>query len=62
LDELLSIRHELEAHGLIFHGVENFDPAQWHDILLAGPKRDAQLEQAKRQMEIFAKAGIQVCG
>lgn len=62
LDELLAIRRHLEAHGLIFHGVENFDPAQWHDILLAGPKRDAQIEQAKRQIEIFASAGIQVFG
>lgn len=62
LEELLKIRRDLEAHGLIFHGVENFDPAQWHDILLAGPKRDAQLEQAKRQIKICAQAGIKVFG
>lgn len=61
-DELLEIRRGLEAHGLIFHGVENFDPAQWHDILLAGPRREAQLAQAKRQIEIFAEAGIRVFG
>ena len=62
LDELLAIRRGLEAHGLNLHGVENFDPAQWHDILLAGPRRAAQLEQARRQIEIFAAAGIEVFG
>lgn len=62
LDELLDIRRDLEEHGLNFHGVENFDPAQWHDILLDGPRRDAQLDQAKQQIEIFAEAGIQVFG
>jgi len=62
LEELLRIREELAAHGLRFHWVENFDPAQWHDILLDGPKRDEQIEQAKRQIEIFGQAGIEVFG
>lgn len=62
LDELLEIRRGLEAHGLNFHGVENFDPAQWHDILLDGPRRQEQLDQAKEQIKIFAKAGIKVFG
>lgn len=62
LEELLSIRDQLAAHGLRFYAVENFDPAQWHDILLDGPKRSQQLEQAKEQLRIFAKAGIEVFG
>lgn len=62
LDELLEIRRSLEAHGLVFHAVENFDPAQWHDILLDGPKKDEQIAQAKRQIEVFGKAGIRVFG
>jgi mannonate dehydratase len=62
LEELLEIRRQLEAHGLNFYGVENFDPAQWHDILLDGPQRDAQIEQAKEQIRIFAQAGIQMFG
>ena len=62
LDELIKIRNELEAHDLSFHGVENFDPSQWHDILLDGPKRDEQLRQAQKQIEIFAAAGIKVFG
>lgn len=62
LDELLAIRRDLERNDLRFHGVENFDPAQWHDVLLAGPRRDEQLEQACRQIEIFADAGIEVFG
>ena len=62
LDEILPIREELETHGLRLYGIENFDPAQWCDILLAGPKRDEQLGQAKRQIEIFAEAGVEVFG
>jgi mannonate dehydratase len=62
LEELLKIKEELNAHGLEFHGVENFDPAQWHDILLDGPKKQAQLDQAKEQIDIFARAGIRVLG
>jgi mannonate dehydratase len=62
LEECLKIKSELESHGLNFYGVENFDPAQWHDILLGGPKRDQQIEQAKQQIAIFAQAGIEVFG
>ena len=62
LDELINIRKELEAYDLSFYGVENFDPAQWHDILLDGPKRDEQLLQAQEQIKIFAEAGIKVFG
>lgn len=62
LEELLGIKQSLAQHGLNFHGVENFDPAQWHDILLAGPKREAQIQQAKEQIRIFGEAGIRVFG
>lgn len=62
LDEILDIKAQLKKHGLRLYGIENFDPAQWHDILLAGPKRNEQLEQAKKQIEIFAKAGAEIFG
>ena len=62
LDELLQIRSDLESHGLNLFAVENFDPAQWHDILLAGPKRDAQIAQAKEQLRVFEQAGVEVFG
>ncbi|MCG8480817.1 MAG: hypothetical protein MI724_17115, partial [Spirochaetales bacterium] len=31
------------AYGLTIEAVENFDPVDWYDVLLAGPQRDEQL-------------------
>jgi mannonate dehydratase len=62
LDEVTRIRDELHAHDLNLFAIENFDPAQWHDILLAGPRRAEQIEQAKEQIRIFAEAGVEVFG
>jgi len=39
LEELIALRKEIEAEGLRLEAIENFDPAHWHDVLLAGPKR-----------------------
>ncbi len=62
LDEVLNIKKEIEDHGLRFFAVENFDPAQWFDVLLGGPKRDEQLELLKQQIQIFGQAGIDTVG
>jgi mannonate dehydratase len=62
LDELLTIKAELEAHGLVFHAIENFDPAQWHDVLIDGPKRAEQIENIKQQIRNVGAAGISVFG
>ena len=40
VEALISIKRALAAQGLILEGIENFDPAHWHDILLDGPKRE----------------------
>ncbi len=62
LDELLAIKAELEAHGLVFHAIENFDPAQWHDVLIDGPRRAEQIEAIKQQIRNVGAAGIAVFG
>lgn len=62
LEALLQIKRKIESHGLLWYGVENFDPAQWHDILLDGPLRDQQLEQAKAQIRIFGQLGLKAFG
>lgn len=60
--ELLKIKNELAAHDLIFEGIENFDPAHWHDILLDGPMKSQHLENCKQIIDNVGKAGIPVFG
>src|SRR4051812_48875596 len=43
-EELSDIKRQINDAGLELEGIENFDPAHWHDILLAGPKKKQQLE------------------
>ncbi len=62
VEQLCAIREDIEAHGLEWYAIENFDPAHWHDILLAGPKRDEQIEQVKQMIRAVGEAGIPVIG
>ena len=59
---LEKLRQEIEASGLRWHAIENFDPAHWHDILLDGPKRAKQIEQVKQMIRNVGEAGIPVIG
>jgi mannonate dehydratase len=61
-EELIALRERVEAAGLILHAIENLDPAHWHDVLLAGPKRAAQLENVKTIIRNMGCAGIPVLG
>ena len=61
-EELTALRERVEAAGLTLHAIENLDPAHWHDVLLAGPKRDAQLENVKTIIRNIGRAGIPVLG
>lgn len=62
LDELLTIKKEIESHGLVWEAIENFDPAHWSDVLLDGPNRDAQLEDLKQTIRTVGRAGISTIG
>jgi mannonate dehydratase len=62
LEELKSLRREIEAEGLRLEAIENFDPAHWHDVLLDGPKRSAQMENVKTLIRRVGEAGIPVMG
>jgi len=62
LEELISIRKEIESHGLVWEAIENFDPSHWHDILLDGPQKQAQLEDLKTMIRNIGKAGIPIMG
>lgn len=62
LNEVLEIKRDLERNGLKFFAVENFDPAQWHDVLLHGPMFKEQIKKVKEQIRIYGQAGIPVLG
>jgi mannonate dehydratase len=61
-DSLIKLRKRVEKHGLELFAIENFDPAQWYDVLLAGPKREEQLEGLKKIIRNVGKAGISTIG
>ena len=62
LEELLGIKELLHSEGLEWTAIENLDPAHWHDVLLAGPRRDEQLETISEMIRTMGKAGIPVLG
>ncbi len=61
-EELISLRRRVEDAGLRLHAIENLDPAHWHDVLLAGPERERQLEKVKTIICRMGRAGIPVLG
>ena len=62
LGALRALKAELNDHQLQLAAIENFDPAHWHDILLDGPKRRAQMEGLKRIVRDLGAAGIPIMG
>ena len=59
---LKSLVKRLSEHGLTLAALENFDPADWHDVLLAGPRRDEQLDYLKQLIGNVGRAGIPMIG
>src|SRR3954453_1260933 len=62
LDELKTLRREVNAAGLQLEVIENFDPAHWHDILLDGPHKREQFENIKTIIRRVGEAGIRIIG
>jgi len=62
LDELVSLRKEVNAAGLQLEAIENFDPAHWYDVLLDGPRKREQLENLKTIIRRLGQAKIPVMG
>ena len=62
VQELKQLRAEIGAEGLRLAAIENFDPAHWHDILLDGPKKAAQLENIKTLIRRVGEAEIPCIG
>ncbi len=61
-DDLRAIKQRIEANGLAWEAIENFDPAHWYDILLDGPRKEQQLEQLKRTIRMIGRVGIPIMG
>ena len=62
LEEMLAVKKQIEEAGLVWEAIENFDPAHWHDVLLDGPKRGAQMENVKSMIRTAGEAGIATIG
>ena len=59
---LRELTERLKAHDLELAAIENFDPADWHDVLLAGPRRDEQIERIREIIRNVGRAGIPMIG
>jgi len=59
---LRQLKDRINAHGLQLAALENFNPAHWHDVLLGGPKRDAQLDFIRDVIRDMGAVGIPVMG
>jgi mannonate dehydratase len=62
VEELKTLRGEIEDAGLVLEALENLDPAHWHDILLDGPLRPQQIQKVRTIIRHMGEAGIPVLG
>ena len=61
-DDIAALKKTIEANGLTWEAIENFDPSHWFDILLDGPKKKEQMEKLKRTIQMIGRAGIPIMG
>lgn len=62
LEELVRLREDVEAHGLVLEGIENVPHAHFDRVQRGLPGRDQQLENLQRTIRNMAAAGIPVLG
>lgn len=62
VDDLMAIKRQINAAGLEWYAVENFETSWWYDILLGGPERDGQIEKINTIIRRVGEAGIPVIG
>lgn len=62
LEELMTLKEQINAAGLAWEAIENFDPAHWHDVLLDGPRRNRQMEDIKTLIQRLGQVGIPIMG
>ncbi|MEM7032887.1 MAG: mannonate dehydratase [Chloroflexota bacterium] len=59
---LRDLKTLVESEGLVLEALENFAPAHWYDVLLAGPERDKQISHLKEIIRNLGKLGIPTMG
>jgi mannonate dehydratase len=62
VEQLQTLRLNVEASGLTLEAMENFDPAHWYDVLLDGPQRPLHIENVKTIIRRLGEAGIPIMG
>jgi len=62
IEELRLLKQEMNEAGLELEAIENFDPAHWYDVLLDGPRKQAQIENLKTIIRRVGEVGIPVMG
>lgn len=62
VEELATLKRQINAAGLHLEAIENFDPAHWHDVLLDGPRKAEQVENVKTILRRLGEVGIPVMG
>ncbi|MAG36746.1 MAG: D-mannonate dehydratase, partial [Dehalococcoidia bacterium] len=61
-EELRDLRAAINAENLELYAIENFEPGHWRDVLLDGPRRDAQIEGLRTIIRNMGRAEIPVMG
>lgn len=61
-DSLAAIAKEIRAEGLEWYGIENFNPADWYDVLLDGSEKHKQMDRLKKLIADVGKIGIPYFG
>ncbi len=62
VEMLQGIKSKIESHGLVWYGVENFDPLHWDHILFNGQRKHEQIETVRTLIRNVGEAGIPVMG
>jgi mannonate dehydratase len=62
LEPLIALRERVEAAGMTLHALENFPAEHWYDVLLAGPRRDEQIENVCESIRNLGRAGVPCMG
>jgi mannonate dehydratase len=62
VEELTTLRREMNEEGVELAAIENFDPAHWYDVLLDGPKKAAHLDNVRTILRRMGEAGIPIMG
>jgi mannonate dehydratase len=62
VEALQQLRAEIECEGLRLEAIENFEPADWYDVLLDGPRRAEQIARLKEIVRAVGAAGVPALG